>query len=176
MSLPDFGEDWAAREGEICGQSLGWLRRRMSVQWGAQNWSKETGSLLAAFALVLTHGSLMIRALTLFFLDPSGFLSAPTPSSVLFLKWSVCCSRRFTNSCQPGLQHPESSKGRNLGHKINRLRVQVPQGDSRPSCLHTGEGSGGGRVGWGCGEVQVPVTLALKPGHQVGHTVSARCP
>lgn len=84
VSLPDFGEDWAAREGEICGQSLGWLQRRMSAQWRAQNWSKEMGSLLAAFALVLTHGYLMIRALTLFFLDPSGFLLAPPPSSVLF--------------------------------------------------------------------------------------------
>lgn len=113
------------------------------------------GSLLAASALVLTHGYLMIRALTLFFLDPSAFLSALPPSSVLLPQMErLCCSRRFTNSCQPGLQHPESSKGRNLRHKINRLRVQVPQGDSRQSCLHIGlafgEGSGRGRVGWRC--------------------------
>lgn len=112
--------------------------------------------------------------------SPHPFSQRLPPSPVLLPQMEcLCCSRRFTNSCQPGLQHPESTKGRNLSHKINRLRVQVPQGDSRQSCLHTGlafgEGSGGGRVGWECGEVQVPVALALIPGHAVGHTVSAGC-
>lgn len=42
--------------------------------------------------------------------------------------------------------------------------------------MYTREGSGGDRVGQGCGEVQVPVALALTPRNQVGHGVSVGWP
>lgn len=79
-----------------------------------------------------------------------------------------------TNNCHFGPSTQSPTKGRNLSHKIDRLRVQMPQGESSQSPLHTGlvfgKGSGGGRVGK---VVERSGYLWLGPGHQVGHSVNA---
>lgn len=118
---------------------------------------KSVGSPLAGSAPVLTH--LIVST------PPQASSLDFPPSSVLPQMELLCCSRRVPTTANFNSSTQSPAKGRNLSHKIDRLRVQMRQGESRQSPLHTGlvfgESSGGGRAGQGYGEDQVPVALAL---------------
>lgn len=98
------------------------FQKSTSYQWGAQSWSKEAGSPLAASTLVPTYCHLLIRVPTPFFLNPLGFLSA-----LAFLKQSVSDARGSvptTASLDSSTQSPAKGVGTSVIKTLDL--VQLP--------------------------------------------------